>query len=90
MNALRSIATHIYLVAKSTALVYLFQELGNEASLVGIAAIVPQLRLLIQQYFDIAAYVGSPYGQPSPIGARLGSYQGTWQAIEMCQSPLAA
>jgi hypothetical protein len=27
---------------------------------VGIAAILPHLRLLIQQYFDIADYVGSP------------------------------
>ena len=85
MNALRSIITRIYSVAKSTALVYLFHELGYEASLVGIPAILPQLRLLIQQYFDITAY-----GQSSLIGARLGSYQGTWQAIEMCQSPLAA
>jgi len=57
---------------------------------VGISAILPQLRLLIQQYFDIADYVGSPYGQSSLIGAPLGSYQGTWQATEMWQSPLAA
>jgi len=48
------------------------------------------LRLLIQQYFDIADYVGSSYGKSSLIGARLGSNQGTWQVTEMCQSPHAA
>ena len=47
------------LVAEATALVYVFHELGYEASLVGIAAILPHLRWLIQQYFDIADYVGS-------------------------------
>jgi hypothetical protein len=33
--------------------------LGYGLSLVGIAAILPQLRLLIQQYFDIGDYVVS-------------------------------
>jgi hypothetical protein len=89
MNEWGSLIAHIYSVAKATTLVYLFHERSYVASLVGIAAILSQLRLLIQQYFDIADYVVSSYRQSSPIGVRLGSYQGTWQAIGMCQSPLA-
>jgi hypothetical protein len=53
---------YFYVHAKATALVYSFHKLGNEASLVGIAAIFLELRLLIQQYFDIVDYVGSLYG----------------------------
>ena len=90
MNEWRSFIAHIYSVAKATTLVYLSPARGYVASHVGIAAILSQLRLLIQQYFDIADYVVSFYGQSSSIGVRLGSYQGTWQAIEMYQSPLAA
>jgi hypothetical protein len=89
MNEWGSLIAHIYSVAKATTLVYLFHERSYVASLVGIAAILIKLRLLIQQYFDIADYVVSSYRQSSPIGVRLGSYQGTWQAIGMCQSPLA-
>ena len=48
--------------AKATALDYSFHKLGNEASLVGVAAILLELRLLIQQYFDVVDYVGSLYG----------------------------
>jgi hypothetical protein len=53
MNAFRSLIANIYSVADATALVYLFHELEYGLTLVGIAAILPQLRLLIQQYFDI-------------------------------------
>jgi hypothetical protein len=53
--------TEAHLISSlSYAHVYLFHELGYEASHVGIAAILPHLRLLIQQYFDIADYAGSP------------------------------
>jgi hypothetical protein len=52
MNAFRSLLANIYSVADATALVYVFHELGYELSLVGIAAILPQLRLLIQQYIS--------------------------------------
>jgi hypothetical protein len=53
--------TQEHLISSQTiALVYLLHELGYEASLVGNSAILPHLRLLIQQYFDIADYVGSP------------------------------
>ena len=52
---------HVY--AKAPTRAYSFHELGDEASLVGIAAILPELCLLIQQYFDIVDYVGSLYGQ---------------------------
>jgi hypothetical protein len=48
---------HVY--AKAPAF---FHELSDEASLVGIVAL-PELRLLIQQYFNIMDYVVSPYGQ---------------------------
>ena len=51
---------HVY--AKASVLVYSFHKLGDEASLVGISAILPELYLLIQQYVDMD-YVGSPYGQ---------------------------
>jgi hypothetical protein len=44
---------HISVVADAIALVYVFHELGYGLSLLGIAAILPQLRLLTQQYFDI-------------------------------------
>ena len=60
MNEWGSLIAHIYSVAKATTLVYLFHERSYVASLVGIAAILIKLRLLIQQYFDIADYVGSP------------------------------
>ena len=43
--------------AKASALVYLFHELGAEASLVGIVDILPELPLLIQIYFDIVDFV---------------------------------
>jgi hypothetical protein len=66
---------------KAPELAFSFHELGDEASL-------PDLRLLIQQYFDIVDYVVSLYGQTRPIRALLCSYQGTWQA--KYQSPLAA
>ena len=49
---------HVY--TKALTLSYSFHELVDEASLVGIAAILPHLHLLIQQYFDITNYVGSP------------------------------
>ena len=75
MNAFRSLIAHIYSVAKANTLVYLFHDLGSGVSLVGIADIFPQLRVLNQQYFDIADYVGSYYGQSGLIGARLGSYR---------------
>jgi hypothetical protein len=52
---------HLY--AKAPSLTYSFHELGNEASLVEISAILPEWCLLIQQYFDIVDYVGSLYGQ---------------------------
>ena len=52
---------HVY--TKALTLSYSFHELVDEASLVGIAAILPELRLLIQEYFDIVDYVGSLYGQ---------------------------
>ena len=52
---------HVY--AKASELEYSFNELGHESSLVGIAAILPELLFLIQQYFDIVDYVGSLYGQ---------------------------
>ena len=54
---------HVY--AKASALAYSFHKLGDEASLVGISAILPELYLLIQQYCDIMDYVGSVkvYGQ---------------------------
>jgi hypothetical protein len=51
---------HVY--TKAPAFIYSFHELGDEASLVGIAAILPELCLLIQQYFDIVDYIGSLYG----------------------------
>ena len=56
---------HVY--TKAPALAYSFHDLGDEASLVKIAAILPELRLLIQHYFDIVNYVGSFYGQKSII-----------------------
>lgn len=40
-------------MAKATAFVYLFPELGYEASLVGIATILPGLLRLIQQYLTL-------------------------------------
>ena len=43
--------------AKAPALAYSFHELGAKASLVGIAAILPELPLLIQIYFDIVDFV---------------------------------
>ena len=52
---------HVY--TKALTLSYSFHELVDEASLAGIAAILPELRLLIQQYFYIVDYVGSLYGQ---------------------------
>jgi hypothetical protein len=42
-----------FISSQSYALVYLFHELGYEASLVGIAAILPHLRLLIQQNLPV-------------------------------------
>jgi hypothetical protein len=45
---------HVY--AKAPTLAYSSHELGEEASLVGIAAILSELRLLIQQYFDIVVH----------------------------------
>ena len=87
MNAFRSLIANIYSVADATALVYLFHELEYGLSLVGIASILPQLRLLIQQYFDIG---GLRCFILRPIKSRFCSYQGTWQATEIWQSPLAA
>ena len=52
---------HVY--AKAPALAYSFHELGDEASLMGSAAILPDQRLLVQQYLDIVDYVGSLYDQ---------------------------
>ena len=53
--------TEAHLISsQSPASVYLFHELGYEVSLVGVAAILPHLPFLIQQYFEIADYVGSP------------------------------
>jgi hypothetical protein len=48
---------HVY--AKAPTLTYSFHELGDGSSLVGIAVILPELRLLIQQYFNIVDYVCS-------------------------------
>jgi hypothetical protein len=42
---------HVY--ANVPALAYSFSKLGDEVSLVGTSAILPELRLLIQQYFYI-------------------------------------
>ena len=52
---------HVY--AKAPALGYSFHKLGDEASLMEIFTIIPELGLLFQQYFDIVVYVGSLYGQ---------------------------
>jgi hypothetical protein len=46
---------HVY--TKTPTLAYSFHELGDEVSFVGIVAILPELRLLIQQYFDIVYYI---------------------------------
>ena len=46
---------HVY--TKTPTLAYSFHELGDEASFVGIVANLPELRLLIQQYFDIVYYI---------------------------------
>jgi len=70
---------HVY--TKTPTLAYSFHELGDEASFVGIVANLPELRLLIQQYFDIVYYIKRAW---------LCSYQGIWQATEMFHSPLAA
>ena len=43
--------THYHVYAKSPAIAYLLHELGGGASLVRIAAILPELRLINQQYF---------------------------------------
>jgi hypothetical protein len=43
--------------AKAPTLAYAFHVLGAKASLVGIAAILPELPLLIQIYFDIVDFV---------------------------------
>ena len=48
---------------KAPALTYSFHELGDEFSLVGITVILPELRLSIQQYFNIVDYVDSLYSQ---------------------------
>jgi len=50
---------HMY--AKAPPLAYSFHELCDKAPLVGSSVILPELRLLIQQYFDIVDYVGSLY-----------------------------
>jgi hypothetical protein len=42
---------------------------------------------ILKQYFDIG---GLRCFILRPIKSRFGSYQGTWQATEMWQSPLAA
>jgi hypothetical protein len=65
---------HVY--TKAPALAYSFHDLGNEASLVKIATILPELRLLIQHYIDIVNYVGSFYGKKVSFVFDLGSYQG--------------
>ena len=71
MSVWRTLIAHLFSAvsiyhhvnAKAPALAFSFNELGDEASLVGIAVILPELRLLIQQYFDIMDNVGSLYGQ---------------------------
>ena len=40
-----------------------FHDLGHKDLLVGIVTVRPDLRLLIQQYFDIVDYFGSLYDQ---------------------------
>jgi hypothetical protein len=45
---------HVY--AKAPAIAYSFHELSDEASLLGITAILPGFDLLIQQYFDTGVY----------------------------------
>jgi hypothetical protein len=49
--------------AKFHALSHSFHDLGDKDLLVGIATVRPDLRLLIQQYFDIVDYFGSLYDQ---------------------------
>jgi hypothetical protein len=49
--------------AKFHALSHSFHDLGDKDLLVGIATDRPDLRLLIQQYFDIVDYFGSLYDQ---------------------------
>lgn len=44
---------HVYV--KAPALAYSYHELGAEVSLVGIPAIFQELRLLIQQYFEVVS-----------------------------------
>jgi len=65
-----------------SAVAYSFNELVDETSPVGIATILPELRLLIHQYFDIMDYVDSHYGHESPIRARLSSYNRTSQSLK--------
>ena len=52
---------HVY--ANAPTLSYSFDKLGDEASLVGMSAIHPELRWLIHQYFVIVDYAGSLYGK---------------------------
>ena len=55
---------HVY--AKAPTLAYSFHEPVDETSLGGIAAFFQELRLLIQQYFNIVHYVGCTLRKYSP------------------------
>jgi hypothetical protein len=48
---------HAY--GKAHALTYSFRELADEAYLVGITAMLPEMRFFFQQYFDIVDGVRS-------------------------------
>ena len=52
--------------AIAPTLAYSIHEPGDETSLVGIAAFLQELRLLIQQYFNIVHYVGWALWKHSP------------------------
>ena len=49
--------------AKAHTLAYLFHELRDEVSLLGITVMLPELLLLCQQYFDIVDCVCSLWGR---------------------------
>ena len=79
---------HVY--AKAPTLAYWFHEPCDDTSLGGIAAFLQSLRLLIQQYFNIVHYIGCTLWQIKSQNDRLRSFQQTWQATEMSNSPIAA
>ena len=44
---------------KAPSIAHSFHELNDESPIVGIAALLPEWCLLIQQYFDIVDYIDS-------------------------------